>query len=810
MENIPPSQDDAGDAAGDDTDVLYTRMGYIKGKKREFLIAMDDANAIVRLIPKRTGLVSDRVQASVHPSFLRSPEQPLDQSFASWRVSRDPRSIPLVGPTITASYQSQREIILAAQDTISPQPPRAPQVRPPELGISAEAENPQFELVPIGQNMFAPTENRDEDDDFAHFPRRSPRHSNSNTSVSPPEADSGGSDAENIDSDLEEDTNQPYEMINQRLERDTREYVEDLYVAAEEEFRRDAEEQDQVEQPTLGQEWRQTVTYGNSPAKHPLVLLPPLKEHDRERFFGPGGHVRHPPFNGTPEERVRHFIQYPHLTLPPPFIARLRKVMNDDLKLRPPISLPLLYRFFGAQLLMAQQTSRSRKVAFEYPIWGISLRSHISIEDYKRIYHALMMYHNSAPSLKDREREVDTLWRYLNQHMPSIVNPGSYLHMDESMVMWRGRDSSWVDGPPQVFFMQQKPIPRGFLFKTLADAESKVIIYAEPQQCAETMRARLLAFNSDIKRATSATLARALDDSGLSAGHARDSFGITRVIVADSWFSAEETARVALERGCHYVGAVSRAAGFPTEQLSAHPNVVLEKRIMISSPAPISATSTTSTSSSSSAASSSLSSELATTAARTRLIFASSLRSKYGNQVKFIHTFNPRDTSIIEIYRKNNHAVDNNNQVRSYINVENATLVRNYKQKNILAFFALCITNAYLLYSYEHKITHPQEPKIDSVKFSVEVARHFLTYPFEPVNDVGVRALTHTYQSIRSINAPLGRTTHRSRCAICGGIAYQRCVTCSTSNVHIDLCSHRNVAKECMLEHEKRCRNGGQ
>jgi hypothetical protein len=69
-----------------------------------------------------------------------------------------------------------------------------------------------------------------------------------------------------------------------------------------------------------------------------------------------------------------------------------------------------------------------------------------------------------------------------------IVEPGSYVCVDESMVLWNGADETSRSGMPHVTIILRKPEPIGCELKTLADGESRIMLAVELQEGKEAMR----------------------------------------------------------------------------------------------------------------------------------------------------------------------------------------------------------------------------------------------------------------------------------------------------------------------------------
>jgi len=751
--------DDSDDLFGAfDSENLYTRIGFIKGAKRDDIILMENANAILPLV--QIGRSHDRVEAAVCTTMLLDSSKPVTQTFTDSRVSSNPQTLPLIAPGTVRTYEGERRRRVAkVKREVKADPPTSPGNSSFSEGQDGRLEAPlnlaqilePAESIPvinllsdIHQDELRPVENSplgNRNNSLPLFPQPPPPHLQNQSPaaslrVVPLQAPSPifAAHSVSVDSDEENNPDLPPAALERRIDTVTRAFLHHLHPLQE--AKNAAEHRGAPLWPirAAAQEWRPTISKDNAPEPHPLVLNIPTTHIEREQYFGLGGDRRYPVFGTSLAERVEQHHHYIHLTLPPAFVEYLLTHMNEKLNFNPPIQREKLYRFFGAQLLMAQNKSMSRKTAFEQSIWGICLKDYISLTDYKRIYHALGAPTVASASMEDVETDIDVIWTYLNNHMRKIVTPGTYLLLDQATLTWRGRNSSWVDGSPLLADMQGDPQFNGFQFNTLTDCASKVILFVEPQLSPESMHERHKKEHPNISHAASAAVARMLNDSGLNQAENRSRFACPRVILGDARFSSLETARVALQNDCGYLGVVGMSTDFPEKQLERCPDVVLQQNNSIPK---IGAANTmeqehlASLSSSSSSSLSSSSSSSSSSAMRMPLasIYVSSFRTADGSPVNFVHTFYPRDVSLLNLYRKYNPAF-NGTLIRSNISAESASVVRNYRKKHILALLGMCVTNAFMLYCYEHKNAGIPGERVESCTFSVDVAKHLLEHSF--------------------------------------------------------------------------------
>jgi len=397
-------------------------------------------------------------------------------------------------------------------------------------------------------------------------------------------------------------------------------------------------------------------------------------------------------------ERVGQPELYFHIFYPLSFMLQLHRLLN--LILVPQITISTLYRFFGAYLLQCTFQAPNREEAFANPFGGVNLTDYISLADFSRIFVNLRIQDGTTLTHRDRENELDLLSSFYNHHMRLVFKPGNRIHADESMVGWFGRARTWRDGnsctAPHVFLVKNKPTSRGFMYKNLACVKSKVIFAHELQHRAETMQQRKIEQHAAGLKSTTATLLRLIDNSNIGDSDTRP------IIFGDSYYSSFQTAALVLTRQCDYTGHVRHQfSGFPHSDLMLRGGNYARLSCCTANGA----------------------------------VYASREDIAPNRRIFMISTIatipDNRNRAEGLSYRENSHAVDNNNQVHSYLNTETTAVIKDYRIKLIMAQFGLCLTNAFQFYKHELSLEQPQrENTMVSHKFAMLVGKHLLQNNF--------------------------------------------------------------------------------
>jgi len=532
---------------------------------------------------------------------------------------------------------------------------------------------------------------------------------------------------------------------------------------------------------TQAGQWSRPTWYPDPPQLEPNETAPEVNVNQSQYFamFENSESFCKLPINDT--EGLRNIPLYIHKFLPPRLLHRF--LQNLNAVINPPITICTLYRFFGAYLYICRTHFVNRQEAFAAILNGFRLSDYISLSDYQRIFANLRIVDFITRTREEKEKELDILWGYFNTHMRDVFRPGNHLHADESMLGWFGRSGSWKDvrpnRPPHVFSMQNKPTSRGFLFKNIACVKSKVIFVVELQHGSQTMQARKAEQpGGGPMRATTATLLRLLYEANLSpqAG--------PRLLVGDSWYSSVETAQALLRYNIYFVGHVRQQfRGFPKDLLD----------LMHGSYARLESKTDYGT------------------------VYASRKKVREQSNIYMVSTCNGASSELPDVaegrmYRGNNHAVDNNNQVRAYINTETTALIRDYRIKHIMGLLGLCVTNAFEFYRYEAMKESSSRNHLVSHEFVKVVAEHLLTNNFgvPPVeNDV---PRPHKYTTVEkwSKSREEKKKTKSGRCVICKkrGASWH-CLTCSVEGHPVRVCcpGKNREHDECIRKHEENKEN---
>jgi hypothetical protein len=131
--------------------------------------------------------------------------------------------------------------------------------------------------------------------------------------------------------------------------------------------------------------------------------------------------------------------------------------------------------------------------------------------------------------------EIRWLVHGYNLNRKKTVEPSWLVVVDETMWAWAGQQ-----GMPHLSFVRRKPEPLGAEVKNLCCGESGVMLNLELQEGKVKMARGK--FCAEHKATTACTLRLAykggLDETGM-----REDGKVKRVLVGDSWFASEETAK---------------------------------------------------------------------------------------------------------------------------------------------------------------------------------------------------------------------------------------------------------------------------
>ncbi|DAZ93699.1 TPA: hypothetical protein N0F65_009250 [Lagenidium giganteum] len=164
----------------------------------------------------------------------------------------------------------------------------------------------------------------------------------------------------------------------------------------------------------------------------------------------------------------------------------------------------------------------------------------------------------SAFSLCDPDITSDDPWMPVNRRRRSQVHAGDFLCVDESMVQRYGKESKYHHlGLPHKTKIPLKPVSQGAEIKTIADAQSGVILGLELVEGKERQRQKQYA--SEFGEGTAVVLRLS-----------QPFQGTRRTVVADSAFASVKTLLQLERRGLYFIGLVKTASvGYPKAALLA-------------------------------------------------------------------------------------------------------------------------------------------------------------------------------------------------------------------------------------------------
>lgn len=163
----------------------------------------------------------------------------------------------------------------------------------------------------------------------------------------------------------------------------------------------------------------------------------------------------------------------------------------------------------------------------------------------------------------DKYGQIRDVFTIFNDHGKTILIQGNEFCADESMVPWGGS----IFDPMHVTIMNNKPTPVGFMWKTLAESKTRVIITIIPQRPRGVAEAEMnldQSFGFHIRLVTTYITVKLLDAAGLLRRH------IAPLLTADSWLASVYTALVLKTLNVDFIGPVKRSHGhFPSAPIMA-------------------------------------------------------------------------------------------------------------------------------------------------------------------------------------------------------------------------------------------------
>jgi hypothetical protein len=153
-----------------------------------------------------------------------------------------------------------------------------------------------------------------------------------------------------------------------------------------------------------------------------------------------------------------------------------------------------------------------------------------------------------------------------NGYYKTIITSVRAFCADESMIPWTG--FSWL--PYHITKSKNKPTPVGFLWRTLAEVNTRLIMVIYPQREAGVAKQEMIEDTTlpfRIKQVTTFVTAKMAYLAGLIRAIPQNIY-----IVGDSWFSSVYTAVVLKALNINYIGVVKKGSKqFPVAKLKAIP-----------------------------------------------------------------------------------------------------------------------------------------------------------------------------------------------------------------------------------------------
>jgi hypothetical protein len=148
------------------------------------------------------------------------------------------------------------------------------------------------------------------------------------------------------------------------------------------------------------------------------------------------------------------------------------------------------------------------------------------------------------------------LLQFYNDNLEEVFTAGDELVIDESTSGWQGTDEKRPLGPPCLVHMKGKPEPVSFMFKTMADVSTGIIVKIKLQEGKEEMMTREF---SGVFKPSTAVVRRLL----------KGYEGTGRTIFGDSWFTNLNTVEMVRSIGNYYIGMVKTGhVGIPEKYMN--------------------------------------------------------------------------------------------------------------------------------------------------------------------------------------------------------------------------------------------------
>lgn len=230
-----------------------------------------------------------------------------------------------------------------------------------------------------------------------------------------------------------------------------------------------------------------------------------------------------------------------------------------------------ILRFFGVLILISRfefgDTRRNlwKKEADSKYIPAPNLGRAMSRRRFEEVFKCIRysaqpigLHGSGLSSAEYRWALMNDFLRAINEHRERTVTPSETICVDESMVRWYGLGGNWIDkGLPMYISIDRKP-ENGCELQTAACGTSGIMLRMEVVTTAEDESKRPY---EDLYNHGTAVLRRLVEPWAHSGRH----------VVADSYFSSVQSAKMMLDAGLQYTGVVKTATReYPMQALSTY------------------------------------------------------------------------------------------------------------------------------------------------------------------------------------------------------------------------------------------------
>ncbi len=253
---------------------------------------------------------------------------------------------------------------------------------------------------------------------------------------------------------------------------------------------------------------------------------------------------------GKREWRTQNPFFYFFLMFPVAYVEQIVQYSNNSLaEKQKQLCAATLFKVIGILLAMTILGLPSRK-----HYWYNGIRSFASVDFSKFMSYSHFEHHLAHLRFGEGDEKADPWVRVrgflnaINERRRQVLEPGTFVTVDESMVGWLGK-GSWENGMPHVTKIIRKPTPVGAEVKNLACGDTGIMLFAELQEGKERMANKK--YVDETKSAGTALVLRLTEGAGLHNSGC--------IVIGDSAFASVKTARALISRGMFFTGIVKTA-----------------------------------------------------------------------------------------------------------------------------------------------------------------------------------------------------------------------------------------------------------